>query len=52
MSNNKLDQSMQSVEAMSSIKIDHAVPVRTHTPSHAVPSQPTAHPSKPLGDQS
>ena len=36
MSNNKLDQSMQSVEAMSSIKIDHAVPVRTHTPSHAV----------------
>ena len=36
MSNNKLDQSMQSVEAMGSIKIDHAVPVRTHTPSHAV----------------
>ena len=38
MGNNKLDQWMQSVEAMSSIKIDHAVPVRTH--SHAVARSP------------
>ena len=38
MGNNKLDQWMQSVEGMSSIKIDHAVPVRTH--SHAVARSP------------
>ena len=44
----KLDQRMQPVEAMSSIKIDRAVPVHTHTPSHVDPSQPTAHPLRPL----
>ena len=38
MVNNKLDQWMQSIEAMSSIKIDHAEPVRTH--SHAVARSP------------
>ena len=48
MSNDKVDQWMQSVAAMSSDKVDHAVPVRTHTPPHAVLSRPTAHPLRPL----
>ena len=34
MSNDKVDQWMQAVAAMSSDKVDHAVPVRTHTPTH------------------
>ena len=35
-SNDKVDQRMQAVAAMSSDKVDlhHAVPVRTHTPTH------------------
>ena len=50
MSNDKVDQWMQAVPvaAMSSDKVDHAVPVRTHTPPHAVLSRPTAHPLRPL----
>ena len=40
MSNDKVDQWMQSAAAMSSDKVEHAVPVRTHPPPHAVPSVP------------
>ena len=54
MSNDKVDQWMQSAAAMSSDKVEHAVPVRTHPPPHAVPSVPqptqTACPALPQGD--